>query len=107
MTPFRWGSTYLRKATQLTPEATAAIAADGAAILSDLLASPDAFSAGNWSRLQAVGAALDQWRGEDAARARVVDAVRAQVQAACGRFPAAGEDSAAARCRSFLEKAAA
>ena len=95
MTPFRWGSTYLRQATQLTPEATDAIAADAATILGDLLASPDAFSHGNWSRLQGVATALEKWRGDDAARARVVETVKSRVHAACGRFPAEGEDSAA------------
>jgi thiol-disulfide isomerase/thioredoxin len=102
MTPFRWGSTYLRQATKLTPEAHDAIAADAATILDDLLASPDAFSHGNWSRLQTVATALETWRGEDAARSRVVDTVKSRVHAACGRFPAEGEDSSATRCRGFL-----
>lgn len=107
MTPFRWGSNYLRQATKLTPEATDAIAADARIVLDDLLASPDAFSHGNWARLQSVGAALDQWQGTDPARVRVVEGIRTQVHAACDRFPAEGEDSAAARCRSFLDKAPA
>jgi thioredoxin-like negative regulator of GroEL len=107
MTSFRWGSTYLRQATKLTPEAHAAIAADAATILDDLLASPDAFAHGNWSRLQTVATALEQWRGEDAARAQVVETVKSRVHAACGRFPAEGEDSPAARCRSFLAADAA
>lgn len=107
MTPFRWGSNYLRQTARLTPEATDAIAADAAVIFDDLLASPDAFSHGNWARLQSVGAALDQWQGQDPARARVVADVRARVHAACGRFPAGGEDSAGARCRSFLDQAPA
>ncbi len=107
MTPFRWGSNYLRQATKLTPDATAAIGADAAIVFGDLLASPDAFSHGNWSRLQGVGSALTQWQGEDAERTRVVEDIRSQVHAACGRFPAEGEDSPAARCRSFLEKAPA
>jgi hypothetical protein len=107
MTPFRWGSSYLRQATKLTPDATEAIGADAAVIFSDLLASPDAFAHGNWSRLQTVGSAFEQWQGENPARMRVVDSVRAQTHAACGRFPAEGEHSPAARCRSFLEKAPA
>lgn len=107
MTPFRWGSNYLRQATKLTPEATDAIAADARIVLDDLLASPDAFSHGNWARLQSVGAALEQWQGADPARARVVEGIKAQVHAACDRFPAEGEDSAGARCRSFLAAAPA
>jgi len=107
MTPFRWGSSYLRKAAELTPAATDAIAADAALVLGDLLASPDAFAHGNWSRLQGLATSLETWRGEDPARARVVAAVEAQVHAACDRFPAEGEDSPAARCRSFLAKSAA
>jgi len=102
MTPFRWGSSYLRRVLTLTPEAADAVRADGGAILADLLASPDAFSGGNWSRLQGLGTALDGWAEEDAGRAAIVRALRDQVHAACDRFDDAGEDSARARCRSFL-----
>lgn len=102
MTPFRWGSSYLRRVLSLTPGATVVVRGDGGAILADLLSSPDAFSGGNWSRLQGLGDALDGWAGRDAERAAIVGALRDQVHAACDRFDDAGEDSARARCRSFL-----
>ncbi|MCB1009434.1 MAG: thioredoxin family protein [Acidobacteria bacterium] len=102
MTPFRWGYSYLSRVLSLTPEASAAVRDDGSAVLADLLASPDAFAGGNWSRLEALASKLDSWAGEDPARGEVVDALRNQVRARCDRFDDAGEDSAQARCRSFL-----
>jgi len=107
MTPFRWGSSYLRQAMKLTPDATTSIAADSRTILGDLLGSPDAFSGGNWARLQGLATAFDQWRaGAPAARQGVVEAVRAQVAAACAGLPAEGPESAGGRCRSFGAPAA-
>jgi len=102
MTPFRWGNGYLRRVLSLTPDAASTVREDGTAILTDLLASPDAFAGGNWSRLEGLGSALVSWAGEDPARAEVVGALRDQVHATCERFDDAGEDSARARCRSFL-----
>jgi len=102
MTPFRWGSTYLRQAMKLTPGAEA-IGADARTVLADLLASPDAFSGGNWSRLGAIGAALEQWRaGDEANRAPVVAALGAQVASACAGLADDGPDSPGGRCRGFL-----
>ena len=107
MTPLRWGSTYLRKATSLTPEAKDAIAIDAAVILGDVLATPDAFAGGNWTRLEAIDGALETWRGEDPARAAVVKALEAQIGAACADLADAGPDSPGARCNSLLEKKSA
>jgi len=107
MTPFRWGSSYLRQAMRRTPEATEAIGADARAVLDELLSSPDAFSLGNWSRLEGLGEALERWRGEDeAVRAPVVDELRERIHASCDGFPETGPDSAATRCRSLLAPAA-
>ncbi len=107
MTPFRWGSTYLRRALELAPADSATIRADGDTILADLLASPDAFAGGNWSRLEGLGLALTAWRGDDAERGAVVAALRARVAEGCPRFPDEGPDSPASRCRSFLAPAPA
>lgn len=107
MTPFRWGSTYLRRALELAPADSATIRADGETILADLLASPDAFAGGNWSRLEGLGLALTAWRGDDAERGAVVAALRARVAEGCPRFPDEGPDSPASRCRSFLAPAPA
>jgi thioredoxin-related protein len=101
MTPFRWGSNYLRQAMKLTPDSPA-IATDADTILDDLLSSPDAFSLGNWSRLETLATAFETWRGTDAARGTVVDKVAARVHAVCGKFPGEGEDSPAARCASLF-----
>ena len=97
MTPFRWGSRYLHQAMKLTPDAPA-IATDADTVLDDLLASPDAFSLGNWSRLEALATDFEAWRGADAARGAVVDRLAAKVHAVCAGFPAGEQDSPAARC---------
>lgn len=106
MTPFRWGSSYLQQLMKLTPEAQTELAADARIVLGDLLASPDAFSHGNWARLQSLAGALTEWQGSDPGRTGVVDAIRAQVAARCGELPATGDDSAAARCRGLFASAA-
>jgi hypothetical protein len=103
MTPFRWGSSYLRQAMKLTPEAEAAIAADSRAVLAELLGSPDAFAGGNWGRLTGLATAFEEWRaGDESGRGAIVDAARDEVAAACGALADAGPDSPGGRCRSFL-----
>ena len=102
MSAFRWGSSYLRQAMKYTPDAAEAIAADADVVLSELLEGPDAFAGGNWSRLSGLGTALQQWEGEDQARAAVVSGIREKVREACDRFPDEGEESGGVRCRSFL-----
>ena len=97
-TRFRWGSTYLRKAMTLTPDAVEAVKTDGEGILADLLAAPDPFAGGNWSRLQQVDEALAAWSAEPGAKA-VVAGLRGQIGAACARFPSEGADSQGQRCR--------
>lgn len=101
MTPMRWGATYLRKVAALTPEASEAIAADGATILDDVLANDDAFALGNWSRLQTIDDALSEWAGDDPGRGSVLSGLRERVGSRCADFPDEGDDSAAARCRSL------
>jgi hypothetical protein len=107
MTPLRWGTTYLRKAMTLTPEANPAIAADSATILAEALATSEAFVGGNWSRLQAITKGLDAWQEGDAARGEIAAALRARIGAACPALPADGPDSPGVRCRSLAEPAAA
>jgi hypothetical protein len=82
----------------LTPDAVEAVKTDGSRILADLLAAPDPFAGGNWSRLQQVDEALAKWSAEPGAEAVVAD-LRGQIGAACERFPAEGADSQGQRCR--------
>lgn len=107
MTPLRWGSTYLRKVTTLTPAAHDVIAADAAAILDEALATSEAFAGGNWSRLEAIGKALDAWAEGEAARGDIAAALRARLGAACPPLPDDGPDSPGARCRAFAKQTAA
>jgi hypothetical protein len=108
MTPFRWGSSYLRQAMKLAPDARAAIAADTHAVLADLVASPDAFSGGNWGRLTGLATAFEQWRvGDESGRGPIVEAARAQVAETCAGLAEAGPESPGGRCRGFLAPPAA
>jgi hypothetical protein len=106
MTPLRWGSTYLRKAMALAPEASGPIAADGAVVLGEALATREAFVGGNWSRLQAVVKALDDWSAGDVARGEVAAVLRAQIRDACSGLAVEGDDSPGARCRALVGDAA-
>jgi thiol-disulfide isomerase/thioredoxin len=103
MSAFRWGSSYLRRALQYTPDKVEMISADTETIVGDLLAGPDAFAGGNWSRLQALATAMRKWSEENAeARAQVVESLTAQVAGACDRFPDDGPESGGGRCRTFM-----
>lgn len=102
MTRFRWGSNYLRRAMKLEP-ASAPLEGDVRTIVGELVASPDAFSGGNWMRLEGLGTALGEWNA-GGAHAATVEAVRATVHDACARFPDDGDDSPRDRCASFLAK---
>lgn len=103
MSAFRWGSGYLRQRMKLAPDETEAIAADGAALLADLLAGPDAFAGGNRSRLEGVLAALDTWKVADPeSRQPVVDALRGRLAAACDALPAGAAPGAEAACRELV-----
>jgi thiol-disulfide isomerase/thioredoxin len=103
MTRFRWGATYLRQAMSLTPDSPR-LAADLRLIVAEVLASPDAFAGGNWARLQGLQSALDTWNTDDRRR-NAVDTLRADVAAACSRFPDEGDDSQRDRCATFLSPA--
>jgi hypothetical protein len=103
MTPLRWGSNYLRKATKLTPGATEAIAADARQILGEALATPDAFAGGNWSRLEALSIALDEWASADSTRGAIVLALDDQIRTACASLASDGSESPGARCTSLVE----
>jgi len=100
-TRFRWGSSYLRHLMKLTPDDETTIGADSERILAELLTLSDAFAHGNLYRLQQLDEAYREWN-EDGSHAAIVEAVRAQVHAACDGFPDEGEDSQAERCRGFL-----
>ena len=100
-TRFRWGSTYLRRLLELSPDDTETITAASGEILDELLTHGDAFALGNHSRLQSLEKAYREWN-EDGSHAAELDGVRKLVQAACGRYPEQGEDSQRARCESFL-----
>lgn len=102
MSAFRWGSSYLRNAMKYTPDRATAISSDTDTIVGDLLSGPDAFSGGNWTRLQGLHKAIRDW--EDAApesRKPAAEELEAQVEAACENLPQDGSDSSMERCLSF------
>jgi thioredoxin-related protein len=100
-TRFRWGSTYLRQLMELAPERSAELETDSAAILDELLSHDDAFALGNSLRLGQLATAYRAWN-EDGAHDEVLESLRQRVEAACDRYPSAGEDSQQARCREWL-----
>jgi len=100
-TRFRWGSSYLRRLMALSPDDEATISAESERIVAELLTLNDAFAHGNHSRLGQLDKAYREWN-EDGDHTEIVDAVRGRVHAACDRFPSAGDDSQAERCRTFL-----
>jgi len=100
-TRFRWGSSYLRHLLKLSPNDEVTIGAESERILAELLTLSDAFAHGNHSRLKQLDRAYREW-DEDGSHTQIVHTVRAQVHAACGGFPSAGEDSQAERCGAFL-----
>jgi len=106
MTPLRWAATYVGRATKLTPEAVETIAADTSMILDDALASPDAFSGGNWARLQRIRGSIEGWQKDDAARAKVLEELDQRVATACAKLSDEGPDSPGGRCRSLTASAA-
>lgn len=108
MSAFRWGSSYLRQRMKLAPDEAEAIETDGAALLADLLAGPDAFSGGNRSRLEGVLAALDTWKAADPeSRQPVVDGLRDRLSTACAALPADAAAGAATACRVLVAPRAA
>jgi thioredoxin-related protein len=101
-TRFRWGTTYLRRLMDLSPERAEAIEADSLTILDELLTHDDAFALGNSFRLGQLEKAYRAWN-EDAAHEEIVGRIGDRVRSACERYPAEGDDSQQARCAAFLE----
>jgi thioredoxin-related protein len=101
MTRFRWGYSYLRALVRLAPDDAATIEAEAKRVLGELLTHDDAFALGNKDRLNSLSTALLAWN-KDGKQDATVQSLRAFVSAECAKFPADGEDSQQARCKSFL-----
>ena len=63
---------------------------------------PDAFAGGNWSRLEALSIALDEWASADSTRGAIVVALDDQIRTACASLVSDGPDSPGARCSSLV-----
>lgn len=98
---FRWGSTYLRRLMDLSPEEADRIEADSLEVLSELLTHDDAFAGGNYARLDGLQGSYWEWN-EDGSREAELERIRDHVHAACDRFPTEGSFSQRDRCESFL-----
>jgi thioredoxin-related protein len=98
---FRWGSTYLRRLLEITPNDVERIERDSLEVLDELLAHDDAFALGNHSRLEALQKALEGWN-EDGAHDEVLERLRERVREACGSYPEDDESSQRSRCLAFL-----
>ncbi len=98
---FRYGSTYLRKLMELQPESSEAIETDSLEILAELLGHSDAFAGGNFSRLNSLESAYQDW-GEEQRDHDSIGKIRDFVHAACERYPEENKDDQYERCTSFL-----
>ena len=98
---FRWGSTYLRRLMDLSPDSSERIEADSVAVLGELLEHADAFAGGNYSRLDSLEGAYWSWN-EDGSYDAQLATIRDLVHASCGRYPDDGESSQRLRCEAFL-----
>lgn len=103
---FQWGYDHLAMLMSQTPDDAATIEGDTAKVLDELLANEDAFANRNLARLKRLQTAIEGWN-KDGAHADSAEKIRQQVQVACERFPAEGEDSPRDRCLAFLAPAAA
>jgi hypothetical protein len=98
---FRWGSTYLRRLLEISPDDGETIETASLEILDELLSHDDAFAGGNHSRLGSLGKAFDSWN-EDGVHQETIDRIRRHVRGACDRYPDDGDDSQRSRCLAFL-----
>lgn len=98
---FRWGSTYLRRLMDLSPESTDRIEADSVEVLTELLTHEDAFAGGNHARLDGLQSAYWTWN-EEGTYDEVLAKLRDLVHSSCDEYPSAAGDSQRERCEAFL-----
>ena len=98
---FRWGSTYLRRLLEISPDNGEMIESASVEILDELLSHDDAFSLGNHSRLESLAEAYEKWN-EAGSHDEIIGRIRQLVHAQCERYPGEGEDSQRSRCQTFL-----
>jgi thioredoxin-related protein len=100
-TRFRWGSTYLRRLMELTPEDAAGVEAGSFEILKELLVADDAFALGNYMRLKQLDSAYGEWN-ESGEHDELLERIRDLVHAECNRYPTGDENSQQSRCTAFM-----
>jgi tetratricopeptide (TPR) repeat protein len=98
----RWGTGYVLRLVQLTPENDAEISRSAAAVLADMTTQKQGLEAYQ-SRIERLSEALLAWSESDPARGELISGLRAQVVTACAASSSDGSTPSA--CSSFMKPA--
>ncbi len=102
-TRFQWGYNYMVGLLEMTPEDTGLIERTGLQLIDELGASPDAFYQRTRIRLESLDEKLREWSKDSAARASVIETLRARTRAICEDLPESEESRR--NCERFLNPA--
>ena len=101
-TRLQWGTGYLTKLIDMTPQDEARIAKAASGILADLEPKPETFYERNHRSLQKIGVKLNAWNGKGQHGA-VVKQLTSQLDAICTKLPEGDESRTA--CKGALKPA--
>lgn len=99
-TRLQWGSSYVNRLIELSPQDTARIQKAATGVLSDLEAVPETFYERNRRGLDRMGGKLLAWSKQEK-HAEVIKKLDSQLQKVCAKLPA--QDEAHAACKGILK----
>jgi hypothetical protein len=99
-TRLQWGSSYVNRLIELSPQDTARIQKAATGVLSDLEAVPETFYERNRRGLDRMGGKLLAWSKQEK-HAEVIKKLDSQLQMVCAKLPA--QDEAHAACKGILK----
>ena len=102
-TRLQWGSGYVARLLELSPQDTARISQAASQVLAEVPATPDTFYERNRRSLEKMAQRLNKWATSEA-RAKLVQQLSTQWNATCGQLPEA--DPARAACAAVFPSAA-
>ncbi len=97
----KWGTTYVLRLIQLTPDDSSAIDQASRRLMSLMVSNEDAFAGRNFVYLGQLEAALKKWAAETG-NDDVIDGLRSTVSDECNRFEADLDPDQVDRCLAFL-----
>ncbi len=100
-TRLQWGSGYVQKIIEMTPQDSARIEKAATQVIGELDAAPETFYERNRRSLEKMGAQLTAWNA-GGKHAPVLQKLTAQLQGVCAKLPQ--EDSARAACSGVFGK---